>query len=641
LKTREKRAGKEATRGTTGKILGLLSLTFVLATASVPVHALAQEDAEPGISAGVAGGETVGAEGTGTGVVGAEGSNGEGTGAEGVDEQGSNGEAAGTVNANEGNRAAPFAPAALDVVTLVILADAGPAATPLVIGNTTYAFHPHATLQDLLDAAITEGEIQEYQLNIWGYLDSVTDGGGMKVEGADPYYWMIYVSGSAYLGSETMASLELQAGETYQLVWESWQTPLNPDWGALPAAAAGSTVAGMAGNGGGTAPGNTEPAPFDAARFAELYANIAYSYAGATDDWKAMDLAAANLSAGVNLDAIAANAVASFNSPGPTDLQRSILALTACNIDASTLVYGGNSYNLIESLSRTQAAHSLLTGQVFCLLAYECGPYAVPAGALADKDQLVNSILAAQLADGGFAWTGSSADADLTAMVVAALAPYRARADVQAALDDALAALRGLQLADGGFASLIASGSQADANSTAMVIIALCAMGIDPQGADWTVAIAPAGQAAPTGQAVLATPLSALLSLANANYTGFLSAGNADMATEQGFRALVAYQGFLNTRSAYNVYTMARLGSAGLPAGNALPGNGSAGQKGRLAPTGDRGAKDTVQILAQGAMLAACVGLVLAVRGNKRKPCRYEANTKQTRSKHEVGMRQA
>ena len=64
-----------------------------------------------------------------------------------------------------------------------------------------------------------------------------------------------------------------------------------------------------------------------------------------------------------------------------------------------------------------------------------------------------------------------------------------------------------------------------------------------------------------------ATPLSALLSQATSDLSGFVYNGAAnDLATEQGFRALVAYQGLKNTGAAYNVYTQAKLGQAALPA---------------------------------------------------------------------------
>lgn len=91
-------------------------------------------------------------------------------------------------------------------------------------------------------------------------------------------------------------------------------------------------------------------------------------------------------------------------------------------------------------------------------------------------EDIIGELLSLRKADGGWAVTGSTADADVTAMVLQALAPHRAEAEVAAAIDGALDLLAARQYEDGAFASY----GVENAESTAQVIIALCALGIDP-----------------------------------------------------------------------------------------------------------------------------------------------------------------
>ena len=95
-------------------------------------------------------------------------------------------------------------------------------------------------------------------------------------------------------------------------------------------------------------------------------------------------------------------------------------------------------------------------------------------------DSLVDALLARQLTDGGYAVSGDVANADVTAMVLQALAPHRERTDVRAATDASLACLSAMQHADGSFESYGVS----NAESCAQVLMALCALEIDPYADD-------------------------------------------------------------------------------------------------------------------------------------------------------------
>lgn len=89
-------------------------------------------------------------------------------------------------------------------------------------------------------------------------------------------------------------------------------------------------------------------------------------------------------------------------------------------------------------------------------------------------EEAVKTLLSLQRADGGWAVTGDTSDVDVTAMVLQALAPDRA--ECADAVSRALDLLSARQLENGGFASY----GVENAESTAQVIIALCALDIDP-----------------------------------------------------------------------------------------------------------------------------------------------------------------
>lgn len=95
------------------------------------------------------------------------------------------------------------------------------------------------------------------------------------------------------------------------------------------------------------------------------------------------------------------------------------------------------------------------------------------------REALVQEILLRQLSDGGFAITGTEGDVDVTAIALQALAPYykEAResendARIVQAVENALVFLSEKQLAAGDFEN----GGTPNAESTAQVVLALCAL---------------------------------------------------------------------------------------------------------------------------------------------------------------------
>lgn len=156
-----------------------------------------------------------------------------------------------------------------------------------------------------------------------------------------------------------------------------------------------------------------------------------------------------------------------------TTYSRITLALSACGMDASNFA----GYSMIAPLGdfdKTSAQG--INGSLFALLALDSAAYELPAGATATRERYVQALLDAELTDGGWAFFGSKADVDMTAMVIQALAPYYEQAEVKAAVERGLTVLSGLQQADGGYESW----GTACSESPAQVLLALCALGIDP-----------------------------------------------------------------------------------------------------------------------------------------------------------------
>lgn len=91
-------------------------------------------------------------------------------------------------------------------------------------------------------------------------------------------------------------------------------------------------------------------------------------------------------------------------------------------------------------------------------------------------DEVIQALLSLRKADGGWAITGNASDVDATAMVLQALAPHREDEAAAAAIDEAVALLSRMQTEQGGFASY----GIENAESAAQVIMALCALDVDP-----------------------------------------------------------------------------------------------------------------------------------------------------------------
>ncbi len=272
----------------------------------------------------------------------------------------------------------------------------------------------------------------------------------------------------------------------------------------------------------------------------ELLAAIADSYKNTSDDWAAMAMAAYGQAEDVAGASIVENARAAYISGKTTDMARAVITLTALGVDASN-VYSGSEgvyWDFVEKLGEN--APSQAAEAAWGLIALDSGQYD-DSGFILARQTSSAYLLENKLtpADDQTAWTfwGNSPDVDATAMVVAALAPYyNSNAEVKTAIDGALEYLAAQQKDSGHFGN---------SNSTAMVIVALTALGQDPS--------AVTGDFAKNGKSLIEGLLAFRTNSDQLGYDNNTTASS--LSTEQGFRALVAYQGYLNSgKNAYNIY---------------------------------------------------------------------------------------
>lgn len=152
-----------------------------------------------------------------------------------------------------------------------------------------------------------------------------------------------------------------------------------------------------------------------------------------------------------------------------TDYMRLAMALKATGGTSYTaLLDDGVFYN--ESLGARGA-----NDYIWAILSVEYCGVPVPGDAVNTPDLSAERLASCELESGGFALIGTSADADVTALAVRALALFAD--EYRPVIDRSLATLSSLQGENGAFSSM----GTVNAESTAQVIAALAALGLDPR----------------------------------------------------------------------------------------------------------------------------------------------------------------
>ena len=159
-----------------------------------------------------------------------------------------------------------------------------------------------------------------------------------------------------------------------------------------------------------------------------------------------------------------------------TEYSRTILVLTAMGKDPSNVA----GYNLLEPLADfEQTVFQGPNGAAFALLALDSGSYEIPTNKYgttqATRQMYVDHLLEKEVEGGGWSLAGGAAEADMTAMVLQALAKYKEDEAVAAAINRGLTVLSGMQSEDGGYIAYEVESSE----SISQVIVALCELGIE------------------------------------------------------------------------------------------------------------------------------------------------------------------
>lgn len=162
------------------------------------------------------------------------------------------------------------------------------------------------------------------------------------------------------------------------------------------------------------------------------------------------------------------NYLASHNNrfESVSECAKVVIALNAIGYDPTNI----NGVDITQQLNETSDPDSVWE-YAYALIALDSKQYNFSA-----RDVYLNKLVTAQLDSGAWGWNETAADIDTTGMVLAALAPYyNSNSSVKAAVDKSLNYLSASQMPDGAFAS----GMNENANSTAMVVLALSELGID------------------------------------------------------------------------------------------------------------------------------------------------------------------
>lgn len=208
-----------------------------------------------------------------------------------------------------------------------------------------------------------------------------------------------------------------------------------------------------------------------------------------------------------------------------TEYSRTVLALTAIGKDPASVA----GFNLLRPLADfEQVAKQGINGTIFALLALDSGGYEIPeapeAETQATRELYVGELLRREIPDGGWALTGGTPDADVTAMALQALAKYRDRQDVEDAVQRGLAALSALQEPNGAYLSW----DEENSESVCQVIVALTELGISLDDERFVKN----GQTLPQVLERFACE--------DGSYRHSLNGNSDEMATEQAFYALAA-----------------------------------------------------------------------------------------------------
>lgn len=210
-----------------------------------------------------------------------------------------------------------------------------------------------------------------------------------------------------------------------------------------------------------------------------------------------------------------------------TENSRLIIALSSIGHDARRV----GDWNLISPYDDfSWVTKQGLSGAAYALIALDTNNY--ETGDSTVRKQCVDYILSKQLEDGGWAFSGSASDPDMTAIALQALAPYTSDGKVSAACEKAFSALSAMQKSDGSFEAW----GSVSAESAAQIVVACTAHGIDPATDSRFV----------KSEGSLLSALLSFYDEGSGMFCHVAGDGGNDIATVQSAYALVAYKRLVN-----------------------------------------------------------------------------------------------
>ena len=218
-----------------------------------------------------------------------------------------------------------------------------------------------------------------------------------------------------------------------------------------------------------------------------------------------------------------------------TEYSRVILSLTSIGSDVTNV----GSYNLLSYLSDfNKVKRQGINGPIWALIALDSNNYEIPTNEnpsnQTTRENLIEYIISKELSNGGWALIGNTPDPDITAMAITSLAKYyNSNEEVKKSVDRGITALTKMQNSSGEFSSF----GTVNSESTSQVIVALCSLGINPDTDKRFIK---------NGKSLV----DILLSYYVGNGFSHTKGSNYNqMATEQGFYALVAYYRLCNNKN--------------------------------------------------------------------------------------------
>ena len=155
-------------------------------------------------------------------------------------------------------------------------------------------------------------------------------------------------------------------------------------------------------------------------------------------------------------------------------------------------------------------------------------------------ESLAEKISEMMIDSGGFALYGGTADVDVTAMALCALAPYYDTSEnVRRTIDMSLEFISSAQLESGGFSSYGAENCE----SAAQVVVALCALGIDPTADERFMK---------NGKSALEAVCS--YALPSGTFAHLKGGDENDTATSQALQAFISYERLKSGKGSFFIF---------------------------------------------------------------------------------------